>query len=261
MSFAPHSRSRSGALGARYRHGDRETVVMSWPSVPVEIVRAAGLSPVVARGRSAPTPAADRVLEPDLFPNRLRQLVEAALTGRLADVAAVVLPRSSDPDYKCFLYLRELVRRGIAANAAARLAVRSAAVGRRRKHGRTTASERARCPTLPRGALRVGSIERTNLRHEIASANRARAAARRLHALRSDAPRIAGRRRVAAARRVLAARARALRRACECRQQTRSPNRAAARTDRRVLRRRRARRCAGACTLRSKPRARSSSRS
>src|SRR5688572_18210434 len=95
---------------------DRETVLLSWPSVPIELVRAAGFLPVFARGGSTPTPAADRVLEPDLFPNRLRQLVEAALTDRLADVVAIVLPRSSDPDYKCFLYLRELARRGIAAD-------------------------------------------------------------------------------------------------------------------------------------------------
>jgi len=94
---------------------DRGTVVISWPSVPVELVRAAGFAPVVARGSGAPTPAADQVLEPDLFPNRLRQLVEAALTGRLAEVAAIVLPRTSDPDYKCFLYLRELVRSGAIA--------------------------------------------------------------------------------------------------------------------------------------------------
>jgi hypothetical protein len=102
------------ALG-RDARSDHEIVVVSWPAVPVELVRAAGLVPVFARGRDLPTPAADRVLEPDLFPNRLRQLVEAALTGRLANVAAIVLPRSSDPDYKCFLYLRELVRRGTAA--------------------------------------------------------------------------------------------------------------------------------------------------
>ena len=110
---------------------DRATVVMSWPSVPVEIVRAAGLWPVFARGHSTPTPAADRVLEPELFPNRLRQLVEAALTERLADVAAIVLPRSSDPDYKCFLYLRELARREHRGQPAAHLAVRPAALGRR----------------------------------------------------------------------------------------------------------------------------------
>ena len=29
---------------------DRATVVISWPSVPVELIRAAGFSPVVARG-------------------------------------------------------------------------------------------------------------------------------------------------------------------------------------------------------------------
>ncbi|HET7925314.1 MAG TPA: 2-hydroxyacyl-CoA dehydratase family protein, partial [Rhodanobacteraceae bacterium] len=78
---------------------DQQTILMSWPSVPVELVHAAGFLPVFARGGSAATPAADRVLEPGLFPNRLRQLVEAALTGRLAHVVAIVLPRSSDPDY------------------------------------------------------------------------------------------------------------------------------------------------------------------
>ena len=46
---------------------DGGTVVISWPSVPIELVRAAGFSPVFARGRGAPTPAADRVLEIDLF--------------------------------------------------------------------------------------------------------------------------------------------------------------------------------------------------
>ncbi|HUO66137.1 MAG TPA: hypothetical protein VMV37_01290, partial [Gammaproteobacteria bacterium] len=90
---------------------DRDAVVISWPSVPVEIVRAAGLRAVVARSGAEPTPAADAVLEPGLFPSRLHQLVEAALTGRLAHAAAIVLPRTSDPDYKCFLYLRELLRR------------------------------------------------------------------------------------------------------------------------------------------------------
>ena len=46
---------------------DGGTVVISWPSVPIELVRAAGFSPVFARGRGAPTPAADRVLETTSF--------------------------------------------------------------------------------------------------------------------------------------------------------------------------------------------------
>lgn len=177
------------ALGADAA-ADRGTVVVSWPSVPVEIVRAAGFSPVFARGSAAPTPAADRVLEPDLFPNRLRQLVEAALNGRLAHVAAIVMARSSDPDYKCFLYLRELERRGIVAALPPvwlfdLLHSESADT---RAHN----SERARTLLAHLGSLSGRRLAADELRHEIASANRARAAARRLNSLRAAAPRIAG---------------------------------------------------------------------
>src|SRR4051812_44296551 len=95
----------------------RLNVVISWPSVPVEIVRAAGLRPIIMRsapeGRAS-TPVADEHLESGIFPSRLRHLVDAALTGRLDNAACIILPRTSDPDYKTFLYLREFARRGIA---------------------------------------------------------------------------------------------------------------------------------------------------
>ena len=170
---------------------DRETVLLSWPSVPVELVRAAGFLPVFARGRGTPTPAADRVLEPDLFPNRLRQLVEAALTERLADVAAIVLPRSSDPDYKCFLYLRELVRRGIAKHLPPVLLfdlLHSDAPDARAYNAGRARDLSARLTSLAGRRLQ----DDDDLRETIASANRARAAARRLTALRGARPRIAG---------------------------------------------------------------------
>ena len=177
------------ALG-RTASRDRETVLLSWPSVPVELVHSAGFVPVFARGRNTPTPAADRVLEPDLFPNRLRQLVEAALTERLADVAAVVLPRSSDPDYKCFLYLRELARRGIAA-ALPPILLFDLLHSRDPSAGAYNA-DRARDLSTRLASL-AGRRHRTDdLRGAIVSANRARAAARRLQALRTAPPRIAG---------------------------------------------------------------------
>jgi benzoyl-CoA reductase/2-hydroxyglutaryl-CoA dehydratase subunit BcrC/BadD/HgdB len=169
---------------------DRKMVVMSWPSVPVELVRATGFLPVFARGRSTPTPAADRVLEPDLFPARLRQLVEAALTERLASVAAIVLPRSSDPDYKCFLYLRELARRGIAADLPPIMLfdlLQSNDPGARAYNADRARGLSARLATLEGGQQRAD-----DLRAAIVSANRARAAGRRLHALRKGPPRIAG---------------------------------------------------------------------
>ena len=130
------------------------------------------------------------MLEPDLFPNRLRQLVEAALTERLADVAAIVLPRSSDPDYKCFLYLRELVRRGIAADLPPILLFDL--LHSDDSDARAYNADRARDLSARLANLAGRQHRADDLRDAIVSANRARAAARRLHALRNDPPRIAG---------------------------------------------------------------------
>ena len=93
---------------------DGRGVVISWPSVPIEIVRAAGLVPIIARGGLSATPMADAYLESGIFPGRIRMLAEAALTGRLSSAARIIVPRTSDPDYKFFLYLREFVRLGLA---------------------------------------------------------------------------------------------------------------------------------------------------
>ena len=165
-------------------------VVASWPSVPVEIVRAAGFRAVIGRGGAGPTPAADRHLEPGIFPSRIRHLVEDALTGRLADAACLIVPRTSDADYKCFLYLREFVRRGITpalppAILFDLLQSRSAEVraydaARTRQLLDVLASASGRRPA-------TGDLHR-----EIARANQARAAARRLIGLRRMVPRVTG---------------------------------------------------------------------
>jgi hypothetical protein len=146
--------------------------------------------PVFSRSRGTPTPAADRVLEPDLFPNRLRQLVEAALTERLANVAALLLPRSSDPDYKCFLYLRELVRRGIAPDLPPILLFDL--LHSDDPQSRAYNADRVRDLSARLAGLAEQRPRTDGLRHAITSANRARAAARRLHALRNDPTRIGG---------------------------------------------------------------------
>ena len=167
---------------------DGSAVVISWPAVPVELIRAAGFRPVVARASARPTPAADAVLEPDLFPARLRQLVDAALTGRLAQVAAIVLPRTSDADYKCFLYLRELGRRGARLPPVLLFDLLLSAGPEVRDHDISRARE-----LLGRLAEIAGrSPDSDALRGEIRSANLARAAARRLDRLRSGRPRMAG---------------------------------------------------------------------
>ena len=164
-------------------------VVASWPSVPVEIVRAAGFRLVMSRGAFGPTPAADVHLEPDVFPSRLRHLVEDALTGRLVHAARIVIPRTSDADYKCFLYLREFVRRGVATLAPVvlfdLLQSRGADVP-----AYNAARARALLDDLSSASGRMPSDD--DLRGEIVRANAARAAARCLVALRRIVPRVAG---------------------------------------------------------------------
>jgi hypothetical protein len=165
-------------------------VAASWPSIPVEIVRATGCRLVLARGASGATPSADAYLEPRLFPSRLRHLVEDALTGRLSSAARIVVPRTSDADYKCFLYLRELVRIGVATAVGPVVLfdllqsrgaeVRSHNVGRTRALLDELASASGCNPSAD------------DLRREIARANAARAAAARLLALRRGAPRVTG---------------------------------------------------------------------
>ena len=165
-------------------------LVTSWPSVPVEIIRAAGVRPLIVRGSSGPTPAADAHLEPGIFPNRLRRLVEDALTGRLDQAVRLVIPRTSDVDYKCYLYLREFVRRGVMASLPPvvlfdLLQSRGADVPAY-DAGRT----RALLDDLVSVSGRMPS--RDDLRREIVRGNAARAAARRLVELRRSVPRVAG---------------------------------------------------------------------
>lgn len=165
-------------------------VIASWPSVPVEIVRAAGFRAVFARGAAGPTPTADQHLEAGIFPRRLRRLVESALTGRLGDAARVVIPRTSDADYKCFLYLREFVRRGVTSALPPVVLFDLLQSGGAQVAAYDAARTRALLEELASVSGRQTSAD--DLGQEIARANEARAAARRLSAFRRIIPRVTG---------------------------------------------------------------------
>jgi len=129
-------------------------------------------------------------LEAGIFPGRLRRLVEDALTGHLAHAVRVVIPRTSDADYKCFLYLREFVRRGVTTALPPvvlfdLLQSRGADVP-----AYDVARTRALLDDLSSASGRMPSAD--DLRREIVRANAARAANRRLVELRRPVPRVAG---------------------------------------------------------------------
>jgi benzoyl-CoA reductase/2-hydroxyglutaryl-CoA dehydratase subunit BcrC/BadD/HgdB len=165
-------------------------VVLSWPSVPMEIVRAAGLVPIVARGGLSETPAANPYLEHGIFPSRLRRLAEAALTGRVSSAARIIVPRTSDADYKFFLYLREFVRSGI-AHALPPVLLFDLLQSEGPDVGSYNAA-RSRDLLDELRQVSKPSVTLDDVRHEITRANVARAAARQLIALRRGMPRITG---------------------------------------------------------------------
>ena len=164
--------------------------VISWPAVPMELVRAAGLSPAMVRGAATSTPLADHWLETDTFPNRLRQLVDAALAGRLQHPMCVVLPRTSDPDYKAFLYLRELVRRGVTPPLPPVLLFDLLQSNGPDVRAYDAARARALFETLATLRQRPASTEDVDA--AIEQTNVARAALRRLLDLRRHGPRVSG---------------------------------------------------------------------
>jgi benzoyl-CoA reductase/2-hydroxyglutaryl-CoA dehydratase subunit BcrC/BadD/HgdB len=82
------------------------------PTVPPEIVIAGGGFPVVLRRPAAPTPYADLYLEPGVFAPRIRGLFEGLVSGEWSFLRAVVIPRTSEQEYKLYLYLREIARTG-----------------------------------------------------------------------------------------------------------------------------------------------------
>ena len=165
-------------------------VVVSWPVVPTEIIRAAGLVPIVARGGAAGTSPADAYLEQGIFPGRLRRLAAAALSGRVSSAARIIVPRTSDADYKFFLYLREFMRLGIVPPLPPAMLFDLL-----QSEGPDVGSyNAARVRDLLDDLRKVNkpSVTLSDVRHEIARANVARAAARRLIALRRGTPRITG---------------------------------------------------------------------
>ena len=177
------------ALGSD-RGQDRKVVVTSWPSVPVEVVHAAGLTPVIARGSAAATADADKVLEAGVFPNRIRQLLQAALSGRLAHTAAIVLPRTSDVDYKAYLYLQELRRRGRAPMLPPVLLFDLLQTQGAEIPAYNMDRVRDLLARLSKISGHEGGAE--GLRAQIVHGNDARAAARRLATLRRDPARVSG---------------------------------------------------------------------
>jgi benzoyl-CoA reductase/2-hydroxyglutaryl-CoA dehydratase subunit BcrC/BadD/HgdB len=158
--------------------------------VPVEIVIAAGAFPVVLRRPEGPTPYADEYLEPGVFAPRIRGLFEGLVSGEWSFLHSLVIPRTSEQEYKLYLYLREIARTGpphpMPAVVLYDLLHTRTPEAFAHGQGRTLALVQ----TLEKALGRP--VSRDSLAAAIERCNRARAAMRRLSALRLGPPRLRG---------------------------------------------------------------------
>lgn len=79
-------------------------------TIPRELVHAAGFFPVMLCPSRSATPTADEYMEPNVFQTRIRGIFDSVVRGEWDFLRAVILPRTSEQEYKLFLYLREVGR-------------------------------------------------------------------------------------------------------------------------------------------------------
>jgi benzoyl-CoA reductase/2-hydroxyglutaryl-CoA dehydratase subunit BcrC/BadD/HgdB len=79
-------------------------------TVPWELIRAAGAFPCMINSGNADHPDIRNYMEEDVFEKRIRAIFGAAISGDLQHLSLLVIPRTSEQEYKLYLYLREVVR-------------------------------------------------------------------------------------------------------------------------------------------------------
>lgn len=79
-------------------------------TVPWELLRAAGLFPVLLNPPRGSTPIADRFMEPRVFDQRIRGIFDGLASASWPFLDLIVIPRTSEQEHKLYLYLREIAR-------------------------------------------------------------------------------------------------------------------------------------------------------
>lgn len=186
-----HYEHRSAEAIAQHKKG-APVVGFTSNTVPWELIRAAGCFPVLIGpdldALDKPAPFADSLMEP-VFDSRIRAIFNEILSGAWSFLRLLIVPRTSEPEHKLYLYLREVARQKLADKLPPvylydLLHTRSPIS---RKYGID------RTKDLMRRLGEAGAIREKSLSNAIKESNAARAASRRLQNLRrGTAPRISG---------------------------------------------------------------------
>jgi len=79
-------------------------------TLPWELIRAAGAFPCMINSGNSNHPDIGNFMEEGLFEKRIRAVFGAAISGDLKHLSLLLIPRTSEQEYKLYLYLREVAR-------------------------------------------------------------------------------------------------------------------------------------------------------
>jgi benzoyl-CoA reductase/2-hydroxyglutaryl-CoA dehydratase subunit BcrC/BadD/HgdB len=80
-------------------------------TLPWELIRAAGAFPCVLNPEIADHTDNGDFMEEEVFEQRIQAIFGAAISGDLRHLDLLLIPRTSEQEYKLYLYLREVARR------------------------------------------------------------------------------------------------------------------------------------------------------
>ena len=159
-------------------------------TIPWELVRAAGCFPVMLRADGRATPTADEYMEANVFRGPIRQIFDSVVSGDCDFLRAILLPRTSEQEYKLFLYLREVARER-PRTGMPRVYLYDL-LHTRSPESREYGLERTHELKKQLEEISGRPVGADALRDAVAESNAARAAVRRLLRLRHDGPRLSG---------------------------------------------------------------------
>jgi hypothetical protein len=186
-----HYEHRSAEAHAQHKAG---VPVVGYTSntVPWELIRSAGCFPLLLGpdpgAASNGSPLTEKLMEP-VFESRIVSIFDGILSGEWKFLELLIIPRTSEPEYKLYLYLREVERQKL-NTAIPPLWLYDLL------HTRSPISRKYGLDRTKALLQRLNGIHPINFKSvskAVADSNRARAALFKLKALRSGAtPRISG---------------------------------------------------------------------
>ncbi len=159
-------------------------------TVPWELIRAAGAFPCVINSGNADHPDIANFMEEGVFEKRIRAIFGAAISGDLQHLSLLLISRTSEQEYKLYLYLREVARQDPKRRIPA--VYLYDVLHTRSSESYAYGLERTLCLKKRLEELTGKAIDDVGLLQAIEESNSARRAIRNLLSLRKPEPKVSG---------------------------------------------------------------------